>query len=990
MSEKATAKATGEISLTKVLRDELNHLKPELISKNASLGEAESADEQLNEVFADFHRAKLSALCFSGGGIRSATFGLGIVQALAKNGLLDKFDYLSTVSGGGYLGAWLSAWIRREQINYFENQNRFSDEQLFEKYNAAHSIGITAVQGKLNDRSIPKPLENFLPSPNPEPKQLQFLREYSNYMSPKVGLLSADTWTFLGIYTRNLFLNWTIFIPLICAVLLIPRILLAFINLPANERSSSLILLAGLLGGIVGVASTVHKLPSKILDGEKIRYNTDFGVFATVILPMLLMAFAATTFWARLQTSEKVFEIPSEWLRRYLGYEAVNFILYSTSIFVVGNLVFCIYKKLSSGKFNIRAGEFVSAFLSSAVGGFLTWLIAHNFFGSAFFAKTLNYSFNLPIYVCLAVPLYLLCFSVSSNLFVGLYSRVATDADREWLARQGAWVLIVCGAWMALNGLVLFGPIAFEKLISATGKLFGNAPDLADYFTPLVPIIAAISGFISLVGGFSGQSKVRNEPTKSKLSKFLAVAPKIAAVIFLAFIFIVLAYVSGIVLTSTGNFIGEFSGEKANGLAFAEYSHLRVLYQSSNSYLLIWLIVLSAVGAVMSCFVNVNKFSLHAAYRDRLIRAYLGASRIKRAGNTFTGFDDADNFQMHRLKGQKPFHIINATLNLVAGKNLAWQNRKAASFTMSPLHCGSWRLGYRNTNEYCRNTNLPPCRQLRYCNERKSPCPSVKECRLQGKALRLGTAMTISGAAANPNMGYYSSPVVTFLMALFNIRLGWWLGNTGAVGDKTDVFGDPFYTKPSPSNAVFPLLNETLGRTDENKRFLNVTDGGHFENLGLYEMVLRRCRLIVLSDAAADENFTFSEISNAVEKCKVDLGVCVEFKGGIHISARHTAEEPPPHKKRFAIAEIIYPEKNQKGENHKGILLYIRPTFYGDEPTEIRHYARVNKTFPHQSTADQFYDEKQFEAYRALGSFIAEAIIETKSAAALFNMLKNY
>jgi hypothetical protein len=83
--------------------------------------------------------------------------------------------------------------------------------------------------------------------------------------------------------------------------------------------------------------------------------------------------------------------------------------------------------------------------------------------------------------------------------------------------------------------------------------------------------------------------------------------------------------------------------------------------------------------------------------------------------------------------------------------------------------------------------------------------------------LRLGTAMAISGAAANPNMGYYSSSIVTFLMSLFNIRLGWWLGNTGKVGDTKDVWGEKFYTKPSPSIAVLPLINETsVGPTKTN------------------------------------------------------------------------------------------------------------------------------------------------------------------------------
>ena len=152
-------------------------------------------------------------------------------------------------------------------------------------------------------------------------------------------------------------------------------------------------------------------------------------------------------------------------------------------------------------------------------------------------------------------------------------------------------------------------------------------------------------------------------------------------------------------------------------------------------------------GIVMGYFINVNKFSLHATYRTRLIRAFLAASRMRetRQPHLFTGFDPNDNIFMCDLRPGKPFHVINAALNLVKGQQLAWQERKAESFTISRLHSGSWHLGYR---------------------------PSLK----YGDGISLGTALTISGAATSPSMGYHSSPIVGFLMTLFNVRLGWWLG----------------------------------------------------------------------------------------------------------------------------------------------------------------------------------------------------------------------
>ncbi len=1035
MLENTKEENTCEILLTRALSEELNHIKRNVSPDGCAIPVKKQVGK-LDDVFEEFHKENLSALCFSGGGIRSATFGLGIVQSLAKHGLLDKFDYLSTVSGGGYLGSWLSAWIRREQISEEEkrvakleslekkisarlekkNLNSFKkvklaklrekiidlikteNVKLFKEYQTIQASGIDTVRDKLNKHSTAQPN-----CPNIEPKQLQYLREYSNYMSPRVGLLSADTWTLLAIYTRNLFLNWTIFVPLLAAILLIPRIILAFTNsTEINGWLAYLMLPIGLLTGSVAVAFVVNKLPSKNTDTAEVRHDTDGWILAFGILPLVILALTATTFWAWVNypgnTDKMRFEfLPAylklEFLPSFLKTEPFGFIAFTVSLFLIGYWLFQITKR-PWVKIDYRG--IIAAFVSSLVGGFVMWLIAHNWLAGEFFLNAAKPPFILPLYVCLAVPVYLLIFLVSATIFVGLSSMFVTDSDREWLARFGAWILIVCGAWLVLNALVLFGPIGIEDLIAIIKKPPSDK-NWIEYASPIVPLIAAISGFLSLAGGFSGKSPVtKDEPTKSNLSKFLAVAPKIAGVVFLGFLLVGLAYVSGAALDSVGSFLNNHSGQYATLQAFLSV-HPNAFSQTSIVYLFSWLIVLSAIGIVMACFINVNKFSLHGAYRDRLIRAYLGASHVARKGNTFTGFDDSDNFQLHRLRGQKPFHVINATLNLVDGKNLAWQNRKAASFTMSPLHCGSWLLGYRYTNEYSRNQNFAKCEHLRYCNEFGNPCPlldksgepcldetgkiifSTANCQKPGKSLRLGTAMAISGAAANPNMGYYSSPVVTFLMSLFNIRLGWWLGNTGAIGDTTDHWGDKFYTKTSPSIAVLPLINETFGRTDENKRYLNITDGGHFENLGIYEMVLRRCKLIVVSDAAADENFTYGEISNAIEKCKVDLGVTIKFHGDIEIYARQTAKNFEKTRQRFAVAEIIYPERKPDGGRQTGYLLYIRPAFYGTEPIEIENYANANKTFPHQSTADQLYDEKQFEAYRALGFFIMEEIIGNQS-----------
>ncbi len=952
--------------------------------------------ENLENIFEKFHQEELTALCFSGGGIRSATFGLGIVQALAQSNLLGKFDYLSTVSGGGYLGSWLSAWILREKImsttrqltKSVSEQDESSSADLIEgaspevdlpdrESRQGRRTGVDSVQKKINGCPL------IGEAPNPEPAQLQHLREYSNYMSPRTGLLSADTWTLIAIYLRNLFLNLTIFIPLIAAVLMLPRfIFLVVVNREVPDLVSYVTLFTAIALGGISMAFVISKLPSKqqkpvddaratSIDGDIINEepdaddNTDLGVFKYGVLPLLLSAVCASSLWAwNIHSNGKLydlFDLLGLGIREEPNLTLIYLVIGAILAFLFGGLHLVLI-----GKYRDGLGSF-AAFISAMLGAILLFFVAVKVPGDGQEIWSQTYAWQL--YVCFSVPVFLLIVLVAATVFVGLSSGKATDEDREWLARYGAWVLIIAAVWILLNALVLLAPSALEAIFSVKWSELNLRTGI---IPGLVSAIGVASGALSLLGGFSEKSQVRNEPVKSKTSRFLEYAPKIAAVVFLGFIFVTLAYLTSVLIYALGS---AFPDGKWKSLP----THVAVLKDARLMYFVAIFLALIVVGAVMAFFVNVNKFSLHGAYRDRLVRAYLGASNTRRRKNSFTGFDDRDNFQLHRLKDQKPFHVINATVNLVGGKTLAWQNRKAASFTMSPLHCGSWMLGYRNTNEFCRNASLGPCAELDSCNQTGEKCglqaDGKPDCQIPGKAIRLGTAMAISGAAANPNMGYYSSSVVTFLMSLFNIRLGWWLGNTNAIGARLDYQDRPFYSKSSPTVAMLPLLNETLGRTDENKRYINVTDGGHFENLAIYEMVLRRCKFIVLSDGAADLGFKFGEIANAIQKCKVDLGVDIQLVGSMNIRARSAEKEDDKqkvNKSRFAIARIIYPEtyvdaKTGDRKNRTGWILYTRPTYYEREPRDIMNYAQSNINFPHQSTGDQMYDEKQFEAYRGLG-----------------------
>jgi hypothetical protein len=231
--------------------------------------------------------------------------------------------------------------------------------------------------------------------------------------------------------------------------------------------------------------------------------------------------------------------------------------------------------------------------------------------------------------------------------------------------------------------------------------------------------------------------------------------------------------------------------------------------------------------------------------------------------------------------------------------------------------------------------------------------------------ISLGTAMAISGAAASPNMGHYTSPAAAFFMTLFDVRLGWWMGN-------------PRHAKrwesSGPRPALGYLVKELVAQSDEESNYTYLSDGGHFENLAMYELVKRRCRFIMVCDSGADRGYVCGDLMRAIEKCRTDFGVDIKIS---------ISEIKPKDQclsvKNFAIGEIHY------GPGDQGVLVYVKSSLPVDSPDPnsplesrlaagVRSYADGHPDFPHQSTADQWFDEVQFEAYRALGEYIGSVV----------------
>jgi hypothetical protein len=263
--------------------------------------------------------------------------------------------------------------------------------------------------------------------------------------------------------------------------------------------------------------------------------------------------------------------------------------------------------------------------------------------------------------------------------------------------------------------------------------------------------------------------------------------------------------------------------------------------------------------------------------------------------------------------------------------------RKALSFTFTPLYSGfarslpgetNWEVNYQPSSEAGPPRFAKPLRALlkRLLNQ---PQPEVP---IYG--ISLGTAMAISGAAASPNMGFYSDPGVGFLLTVFDVRLGWWIGNPRHLAA---------WKQGRPGFGFAWLARELLGLTNEEQPFVYLSDGGHFENLGIYELVRRRCKVIVASDVSQDPLYGGAELRNAIERCRVDFGVEIY----IDLGNFKPLGDPPRSGCHYAIGNILYPPnpRGEGGHQRNGALILLNPAIVTADPFDVRGYPQTNPQF---------------------------------------------
>jgi hypothetical protein len=936
-----------------------------------------SRDEESAEPPPDVYQVALTqnlkGVCFSGGGIRSATFNLGILQALAARKKLGSIDYLSTVSGGGYIHQFLASWIACENLAKVEEQ-------------------LSPLPGESTRTVWPDPI--------------RWLRRYSNYLTPKKGLLSADTWVAVSVWLRNTILNQIILVAFMLFVLFLPHLPLLtqfpFVDFnPALLGSSpttgellpAIAIAALFLFAAVQMARALWKSREPI-DSRSDRQDKGVGpkkmtgydgkqVFFLILMPVFLALFVVSPFLYRssftgfvdkpaavatpapstgipalveeLHTQAATTPAPAtststpsqpkppgfigttKYFFQHKGFtfwtplQEPQWLVLTAFLLGLAFIVIAMGAAVSGGGRRIFPVIAAAAIAVGAAVGLLH--VARLILVIA--AIGLSYEHLLSFAIVIAPLLLLSVIFISLDLAIGTIGRSMWDSSREWLARVRSLSFLSGFAWLAVVGCSLLGPLLVSLLFHLHWKWF---------------TAAAMSWITTSAGSiFAGKSSATKSPEQATTptSSALEILVRIGPPVFLAGLMLALAWLLQAVISALG--------------------------LTSLTSLLFAAAVLLVITLFFSWRVDINEFSMHAFYRDRIARCYAGASNPDRRANAFTGLAVSDarlrmvdllpvrfghgNSWLWAKPGSKPvyegpFPIFSTTLNLTFGADLATQERKAAAFAFTPLYCGydvGWTEGDSPQTQF---NGFVPTKTFAY----------------PGGGPHMSTAVAASGAALNPNEGFHTSTAMAFLLTIFNVRLGWWIPNPRNL--RTDILSR--LSGPTPVFGLPYLLRELFGQVSDDAPYVSISDGGQFENMGLYELVRRRCRTIIICDAEEDSGFVFEGLGMAIRKCRIDFGVeildldldnMVPGDDGLSVCS-------------YAKGKIVYPAQVVPGSPNPepviGQVLYLKSTLTGAEPADIRNYKREHPAFPGDSTLNQWFTESQFESYRRLGQFIGE------------------
>ncbi|RMG54772.1 MAG: hypothetical protein D6722_28635 [Bacteroidetes bacterium] len=916
-------------------------------------------------------------LCISGGGIRSATLGLGMLQKLVVEGLLKQVDYLSTVSGGGYIGSCLSTLMNTPADKYARpaevvaRQGQEAIPGMDPQTNPL--VGLietepTAPPPLTRTRYIPGQLEPEHPQDTPaaagspgsprEPvltykpaaetrldvrHQIHHLRTHGEYLTPDKSLLSPDVQRAVGTIVAGILHNLFLFLLALTMLVSIHYIGLDYLS----------------------DGDFIATMQSAQMDTPGQAAEEDLSIVAEL-----------GTYWSdRLMVDMK--SLFQAWMRYPLGTLGIGLVGFLLGAWFFGRSrriaeqVFAQQNAYAHGNLDSAASSghtledyvqrrFIGRYnLLTLFGGIVLalggWLVARalgTFDGDE---KAYWLIFSLPV-------------SLATGNFLAVFLLTALRASYTSQRRlhRAFFGGLRGGAFFALV-FSLFIPLLILLLFS-----------FSYYFDQLLySVVSSASSVASILVGYLVAMSQQKESSSSVISKIMrSLQTPLLSLSVLLFVVLAASAIARILAWQP-----EFGG--------------------TTYYFPGWLLGASfAIFVLIGMLVNSNRLSLHYFYRDRLSETYLRTDgRALRSSRDLQGMPlvnlrDDENLRLKDLGWRKlseeekaalgdqrrpdyrydakgdvwapnargPYHLIVTALNLQGSDELVRKDLKSEHFIFSRNYVGSPSTGYVRTDKY------------------------------RNGLTKLARAMTISAAAVSSGMGFSTFFAQSFLTTLLNLRLGYWIENPWyyrpmCQGRKVTSRAERLRLRlegwrPKPDDPTgqlmvynpqwrftfwpFYLLKELLGSSNASTRLVNVSDGGHTgDNLGLLPLLRRRCRYIIVGDFEQDNAFSFASFNHAVRMANIEENIDIR----IDLRDLMPAEADEKHihlsPRSVAIGHIGYPDGT------KGLLIYMKSSLSHEPlPVNVYNYHKMFPDFPHQSTADQYFDDAQFEAYRALGFHI--------------------
>ena len=870
--------------------------------------------------------APVVGLALSGGGIRSATFSLGLLQSLAEHKRLPQVDYLSTVSGGGYAGGFLGSLFmpRYDDLTVpypvpdtGDTRKRESPREAGERVERLLSDPPDATESTITVGGKSTP--TFHP--------IRWLRENGRYLTPS----GASDFMFMAAYY---------------------------------------------LRALIGVQSVL----GVVLFGIALLFYT-VRLLLDSYIP--LPQFWALSWAPALREGATLWWSPILWLAP-LSLAAISAPLVLT--------YWMVYQRHSAQ----RTPEEWAVALAPVILGLAA-------LGLAWYANAVVPANPVKFVLLYAGVLFAMSLAIRNLLFTAMLGAGwSSQAPLVARARQKLtrWLTRSLYAALALAGIGLIDSLGQSIFIGIVrDELLGWGGGGAG-------VVAAIMAIRRAADWLGGQSSTGVKQFIERNYKLVALIVALVAIVALASLH------AAVVQTVcwSNQLMGWRDLAPSDWDAVAPTRYATPLHDELLMWTwAVWLTIAVLIGLSIG-FLNNSTF--HRFYASRLTRTYLGAANFARLrlfleklksarsgaataapqtaaqgyGSSVLESHRDDDLAMRsyfRVASAGPLHLINVALNESVSKtsNLQREDRKGVAMCIGPAGIGvnsvfrPWQPGPDMAGNV-----------IAAAGDGDATLRTVER-------LPLGAWVAISGAAVSTGLGRMSATGISLLTWLANIRLAYWWKPAPLMRAVAADIAVRDANPMRPANAFGLMWQEMRGAFfGQAGRYWNLSDGGHFENTAAYELIRRRVPLILVSDNGADPTYAFNDVQNLVRRVRIDLGAEIRFMDGAQLDNLVNQSRPehaplrallgapgdfqpsPKMTSKCVLVATVEYSSDAGGKCARSLLVLVKPTLTHFAPLDVRAYGETNPDFPQQSTADQFFDEAQWESYRKLGLEIGRAL----------------